>query len=68
MVGKWHLGNQPSQIPAARGFERDFSMLDGAGSYWDMTNLAATVPQSLFTEDGRYLRSLPKNYYATKQS
>ena len=66
MVGKWHLGKQPSQIPAARGFERDFSLLDGAGSYWDMTNLAATVPQSLFTEDGRYLRSLPKNYYATK--
>jgi arylsulfatase len=66
MVGKWHLGKRPSQIPAARGFERDFTMLDGAGSYWDMTNLSATVPLSLFTEDGRYLRSLPKNYYATK--
>jgi len=27
--------------PAARGFERDFSLLDGAGSYWDMTNSPA---------------------------
>jgi len=66
MVGKWHMGKQPDQIPAARGFERDFSLLDGAGSYWDMTNFTAASPKSVFTEDGRYLKSLPKDYYATK--
>ena len=55
MVGKWHLGKAPEQIPAARGFERDFSLLDGAGSYWDMTNFTGASPQSVFTEDGRYL-------------
>ncbi len=66
MVGKWHLGKAPDQIPAARGFERDFSLLDGAGSYWDMTNFTATSPRSVFTEDGRYLTRLPKDYYATK--
>jgi arylsulfatase len=66
MVGKWHLGKAPAQIPAARGFERDFSLLDGAGSYWDMTNFTAASPKSVFTEDGRYLRRLPENYYATK--
>ena len=66
MTGKWHMGKQPSQIPAARGFERDFSLLDGAGSYWDMTNFTAFSPQSLFTEDGRYLTDLPSGYYATK--
>jgi arylsulfatase len=66
MVGKWHLGKSPAQIPAARGFERDFSLLDGAGSYWDMTNFTAASPKSVFTEDGRYLTRLPDNYYATK--
>jgi arylsulfatase len=66
MVGKWHLGKSPDKIPAARGFERDFSLLDGMGSYWDMTNMTALVPNSLFTEDGKYLTKLPKNYYATK--
>jgi arylsulfatase len=66
MAGKWHLGKQPDQIPAARGFERDFSLLDGAGSYWDMTNFTAASPLSVFTEDGRYLKRLPKDYYATK--
>jgi len=66
MVGKWHMGKAPNQIPAARGFERDFSLLDGAGSYWDMTNFTAAAPRSVFTEDGHYLSALPKNYYATK--
>jgi arylsulfatase len=66
MVGKWHMGKQPDLIPAARGFERDFSLLDGAGSYWDMTGLSASSPRSIFTEDGKYIEKLPKNYYATK--
>jgi arylsulfatase len=66
MVGKWHLGKAPDQIPAARGFERDFSLLDGAGSYWDMKNFTGASPKSVFTENGRYLTELPKDYYATK--
>jgi arylsulfatase len=66
MAGKWHMGKDPDKIPAARGFERDFSLLDGAGSYWDMLNFTANTPKSTFTEDGRYLKKLPKNYYATK--
>ncbi|MBP1648098.1 MAG: sulfatase, partial [Bacteroidetes bacterium] len=66
MVGKWHLGKAPDEIPAARGFERDFSLLDGAGSYWDMTSFTAANPLSVFTEDGRYLTRLPSDYYATK--
>ena len=66
MVGKWHMGKSPDKIPAARGFERDFSLLEGAGSYWDMTNFTALNPNSLFTEDGKYLTKLPKNYYATE--
>lgn len=66
MVGKWHLGKTPDLIPAARGFERDFTLLDGAGSYWDMTNVTAASSKSVFTEDGKYLTELPDDYYATK--
>jgi len=66
MVGKWHLGKEPNLIPAARGFERDFALLDGLSSYWDMTNLSAMAPKTVFTEDGRYLTKLPDDYYATK--
>ena len=66
MAGKWHMGMAPDRIPRARGFERDFALLDGAGSYWDMQNFSANTPKSTFTEDSRYLNKLPKNYYATK--
>ena len=66
MTGKWHLGKAPDLIPAARGFERDFALLDGGGSYWDMTNVSALSPRSVFTEDGRYLTRLPSDYYATR--
>ena len=66
MTGKWHMGKRPELIPRARGFERDFSLLDGGGSYWDMKNVVAVSPKLVFTEDGRYLRELPKGYYATK--
>ena len=66
MTGKWHMGKKPELIPRARGFERDFSLLDGGGSYWDMKNVIATSPKLVFTEDGRYLRELPKDYYATE--
>jgi arylsulfatase A-like enzyme len=34
MTGKWHLGYHPSQWPAARGFDRSFSAIDGALNYW----------------------------------
>ena len=66
MTGKWHLGKDPDKIPAARGFERDFSLLDGGGNYWGMVNVSANSPSLVFTEDGRYLKSLPDDYYATK--
>ncbi len=66
MTGKWHLGKSPKSIPRARGFERDFSLLDGGGSYWNMNNITAKSPKLIFTEDGLYLTELPKNYYATK--
>lgn len=66
MTGKWHLGKEPDKIPAARGFERDFTLLQGAGSYFDDTGLNMRSPKSIFTRDGKYLTKLPKNFYATR--
>jgi len=66
MVGKWHLGKDPEHLPAARGFEHDFSMLAAAGSHFDMTGNNDEVPENQFTEDGRYLEKLPKGFYSTR--
>ena len=67
MVGKWHLGLKPDQIPHARGFERDFSLLVGGGSHFDdQWNVEWQLPKAPYTEDGRPLEKLPKDFYSTK--
>jgi len=67
MTGKWHLGLKPDQIPHARGFERDFSMLVGGGSHFDDAwNIEWQIPKMPYTEDGKPVDKLPKDFYSTK--
>ena len=67
MAGKWHLGLEPDQIPHARGFERDFSLLVGGGSHFDdQWNLEWQIPKAPYTEDGHPIEKLPKGFYSTK--
>ena len=67
MAGKWHLGLKPDQIPHARGFERDFSLLVGGGSHFDdQWNLEWQIPVAPYTEDGRPVAKLPKDFYSSK--
>jgi len=67
MTGKWHLGYEADQIPHARGFERDFSLLAGGGSHFDdQWNLEWYRPVAPYTEDGRPVEKLPADFYSTK--
>jgi len=67
MAGKWHLGHEPDLLPHARGFERDFSMLEGEASYFaDMVGVNSAQPVATYTEDGKYVTELPKDFYATE--
>ena len=67
MAGKWHLGEKPDQWPAARGFERDLSLLQGAGSHWsDMQGLLPTEPRVTYTRNGQKVAELPKDFYSSK--
>ena len=67
MAGKWHLGLKPDQIPHARGFENDFSLLVGGGSHFDDAwNLEWQIPKAPYTEDGRPVKKLPKDFYSSK--
>ncbi len=66
MAGKWHLGKDPDHIPAARGFERDFSMLAAAASYFTTKGNNYEVPDNQYTVDGKYVDEVPKGFYATK--
>jgi arylsulfatase len=35
MMGKWHLGVTAENSPKVAGFDRSYSLLNGAGSHWD---------------------------------
>lgn len=66
MAGKWHLGKSPDQWPAKKGFERDFSLLQGGGSNWsDMLYPDPSNPMLTFTRNGKVVESLPKDYFSS---
>ncbi len=67
MAGKWHLGEKPGMWPAARGFERDLSVLDGGGSHWrDMQGLNPARPKLTITRNGKKISELPEGYFSSK--
>nr|WP_287412871.1 arylsulfatase [Pseudodesulfovibrio sp.] len=68
MAGKWHLGHDAGHYPFDRGFERSISMLYGGASYWsDMSGVLARVQEvAKYVLDGEELKSLPRDFYATR--
>ena len=67
MAGKWHLGEKPGQWPSDRGFDRDFTLLQGAGSHWaDGMGLLPSEPKVTHTRNGKLVESLPADYYSSK--
>ncbi len=67
MAGKWHLGDEPELFPSARGFERNLTLIEGAGSHWDDgLGFAPVAPKITLTRNGEVLDSPPDGYYSTK--
>lgn len=64
-AGKWHLGLKPEHSPQAKGFERSFSLLQGASNHFNNIGLVATDSTSLYSADGK-LVDYPKGRYATE--
>lgn len=66
MAGKWHLGDEPSQWPAAKGFERDFTLMQGGGSNWsDMLYPNPAHPHLTFSRNGKPLAKLPDDHFSS---
>jgi len=67
MAGKWHMGEEPGSWPAALGFERDFTLLQGGGSNWgDMMYPNPAHPRLTFTLNGKLIEKLPENYFSSE--
>ena len=66
MAGKWHLGEEPEHWPSQKGFERDFTLLQGGGSNWpDMLYPNPAHPHLSFTRNGQRIDKLPDDYFST---
>jgi arylsulfatase len=66
MAGKWHLGEDDSQSPYARGFEQTFTMMNGGGSHWaDMRPLSPTQ-HMIYRRNGKKITELPDDFYSSK--
>lgn len=66
-AGKSHMGYDPRHWPAAMGFERDFTLLQGGGSNWsDMTYPNPAHPLLTFTLDGKKLDKLPDDHFSSQ--
>lgn len=64
-AGKWHLGKKPEHSPKAKGFERSFSLLQGASNHYNNVGLVATDSVSLYSADGE-LVDYPTGRYSTE--
>jgi len=66
MVGKWHLGEDETTVPHARGFDETFVLVDGGGSHWaDKKWVTPTVPMS-YSRNGKEVGTLPDDFYSSK--
>ncbi|MHC4951435.1 MAG: arylsulfatase [Planctomycetota bacterium] len=67
LSGKWHLGHKSGTLPFDRGFERSFSMLVGGASHWaDMYGILPMDHPAKYTRNGKFLDSLPADFYSSK--
>lgn len=53
MVGKWHLGDEPPDLPPARGFERSYVLLPGGAQHFDAKKAIPFDRDDTLREDGR---------------
>ena len=63
-VGKWHLGTEDEFAPARKGFERSFSLLQGAGNHYNSIGLLSSDSISFYSEDG-HRANYPEGKYST---
>ena len=62
MSGKWHLGARSE--PSKRGFDRSFTLIEGAGSHFDTSGYGEMAPTVTYLRDGRPTE-LPDDFYST---
>ncbi|HNP96694.1 MAG TPA: arylsulfatase [Cyclobacteriaceae bacterium] len=64
MAGKWHLGKEEEDSPKAKGFDRSYGLLQGAGNHFNNVGIEPSDTLSSYREDGQ-LVEYPEGEYST---
>jgi arylsulfatase A-like enzyme len=64
-AGKWHLGDEPHQLPNARGFDRSFALMQGFASHYSDATMWTSDSSVEYIEDGDLVEELPADFYST---
>jgi arylsulfatase A-like enzyme len=63
--GKWHLGKTKDSIPAARGFERSFTLLESGADNFEMKSYLPLNDFVHWYDDFELLTDLPDGFFST---
>ena len=66
MTGKWHLGLTEETSPAARGFEKSYTILQGGGGAFANMLPIVGPGKALYWQDDVKLEELPEGFYSTE--
>ncbi|MFT3997551.1 MAG: arylsulfatase [Asticcacaulis sp.] len=64
LSGKWHLGVAPEQDPSKRGFDKSFTLLEGAHNHFGRIANSALFTTT-YRENGKDVTELPKDFYSS---
>ncbi|NQX95865.1 MAG: sulfatase-like hydrolase/transferase, partial [Erythrobacter sp.] len=65
MVGKWHMGEKPDEMPQAHGFDRSFALAASGADNWDDKSYIPFYAVAPWFEDG-VEADLPEDFYSSK--
>ncbi len=65
MVGKWHMGSQPGDLPDAHGFDRSFALDASGADNWEDKSYMPFYRDAPWYENGKAV-DLPEDFYSSQ--
>lgn len=64
LTGKWHLGNDPTRLAHARGFDKAYALGDAGADNFEQKPITGLGQHAEWSENGQPV-TLPKDYYSS---
>ncbi len=64
LAGKWHLGKEEGFLPSDRGFEKTYTLIEGAADHYTTRGYNPARPVANYLSNGEAVE-LPENFYST---